>query len=124
MTKIEMLTTLYDESAKRVNRSKLALQINDQALFESELIRAVEIILYLDNTLDSDYEISKSLHTLYEYMTYEINKVRVSKKYDNADHVCSMLMELKNCFIQASAMQANTSSSNVNQGNPQLNGGR
>lgn len=98
-----MLTTLYDEAVKRVNRSKVALEANQEPLFLSELTRAVEIILYLDGTLDDSYEISRNLHSLYEYMTYEINKVRVTKKYDNAQQVCDMLIELKNIFMQANA---------------------
>ncbi|MEG1049479.1 MAG: flagellar export chaperone FliS [Oscillospiraceae bacterium] len=103
MTKIEMLTTLYDEAIKRTNRSKVALEAKEQELFESELSRAVEIIFYLDNTLDQSYAISKDLHKIYDYMTYELNKVRVTQKYDGADGVCSMLAELRDSFIAANS---------------------
>ncbi|MEG0019735.1 MAG: flagellar export chaperone FliS [Oscillospiraceae bacterium] len=103
MTKIEMLTTLYDEAVKRTNRSKVALEAKERGLFESELSRAVEIIFYLDNTLDQSYAISKDLHKIYDYMTYELNKVRVTERYDGADVVCSMLTELKDSFIAANS---------------------
>lgn len=101
MTNIEMLITLYDEAIKRLNRAKLANDNERFDLHENEIERAKDIIAYLDQTLDRQYPISVNLHSLYEFMTFEITRAKISRKNDIIDEIIPMLSELRESFIQA-----------------------
>ena len=63
--------------------------------------RAVEIIQYLDDTLDRQYPISKNLAQLYEYFTYELGRAKIGRRKEVLDHVKSMVGELRDAFRQA-----------------------
>ena len=52
MTQGELLLLLYDELVKRATRAELALDKQDYPLFEASIDRCLEIIRYLDDTLD------------------------------------------------------------------------
>ena len=62
MTSGELLLLLYDELVKRLLRAGLALDKADYPLFEASVDRSLEIIRYLDDTLDMQYPISRSLN--------------------------------------------------------------
>ena len=77
MTQSELLLLLYDELFKRLTQAELALGKENWPLFDASVQRAIEIIDYLDATLDKNYPISKNLAQLYEYFTYEIGRAHV-----------------------------------------------
>ena len=58
MTQEELLLLLYDELVKRLMQAELALDKKEYPLFEASVQRGIEIIDYLDSTLDRKYEIS------------------------------------------------------------------
>lgn len=72
MTQGELLLLLYDELVKRLTQAELALGKENWALFEASVQRSIDIINYLDQTLDQQYPISANLTQLYEYFTYEL----------------------------------------------------
>ena len=65
MTRGELLLLLYDELVKRLTRAELAIGKQDYTLFEASITRCIEILEYLDDTLDPQYPISHDLHRLY-----------------------------------------------------------
>ena len=69
MTQGELLLLLYDELYKRLSQAEIMLDKQDYPVFEASVQRAVDIIAYLDGTLDRQYPISKNLAQLYEYFT-------------------------------------------------------
>lgn len=101
MTQGELLLLLYDELVKRLTVAELVLGKENYELFEASVQRSVEIIKYLNDTLDRKYEISRNLAQLYEYFTYELGRVKIGRRVEVLTHVKSMVEELRDAFRQA-----------------------
>jgi flagellar protein FliS len=63
--------------------------------------RSTAIIEYLNSILDRQYAISHNLAQLYEYMTYELVRVRVGRNRTELERVKGMADELRDSFRQA-----------------------
>ena len=72
MSSGELLLLLYDELVKRLMRAELALNKEDYDLFEADVTRSLEIVRYLDDTLDRQYPVGRDLARLYDFFSYEI----------------------------------------------------
>ena len=101
MTQGELLLLLYDELVKRLTQAELALGKENWPLFEASVQRGIDIIDYLDETLDRQYPISANLTRLYEYFTYELGRVKIGRRSDLLAHVKSMVNELREAFREA-----------------------
>ncbi len=101
MTQGELLILLYDELVKRLTRAQLALDKENFTLFEASVERALEIVRYLDDSLDRQYPISHDLSRLYEYFCYELNRVKIGRNRTELDRVKGMLSELRDTFKEA-----------------------
>ena len=101
MTPGELLLLLYDELMKRLLRAGLALNKKDYALFEASVDRGLDIIRYLDDTLDMQYPISRNLNRLYDYFSYELNRVKAGRNRVELDRVKTMVGELRDSFREA-----------------------
>ncbi|MCI9119935.1 MAG: flagellar export chaperone FliS [Oscillibacter sp.] len=101
MTQGELLLLLYDELYKRLSQAEIMLDKQDYPVFEASVQRAVDIIAYLDGTLDRQYPISKNLAQLYEYFTYELGRVKIGRRKEVLTPVKSMVGELRDAFRQA-----------------------
>ena len=101
MTPGELLLLLYDELVKRLVRADLALGKKDYALFEASVDRCLDILRYLDDTLDMQYPISRNLNRLYDYFSYELNRVKAGRNRTELDRVKTMVGELRDSFREA-----------------------
>lgn len=101
MTPGELLLLLYDELVKRLVRADLALGKKDYPLFEASIDRCLDIIRYLDDTLDMQYPISRNLNRLYDYFGYELNRVKAGRNKTELDRVKTMIGELRDSFREA-----------------------
>ena len=101
MTQGELLLLLYDELVKRLTQAELALSKETWPVFEASVQRGIDIIDYLDQTLDKQYPISANLTQLYEYFTYELGRVKIGRRSDPLNHVKSMVNELRDAFREA-----------------------
>ena len=97
----ELLLLLYDELVKRLIRADLALGKKDYALFEASIDRSLDILRYLDDTLDMQYPISRNLNRLYDYFSYELNRVKAGRNKTELDRVKTMVGELRDTFREA-----------------------
>ena len=97
----ELLLLLYDELVKRLLRAGLALDKKDYALFEASIDRCLDILRYLDDTLDMQYPISRNLNRLYDYFSYELNRVKAGRNRTELDRVKTMVGELRDSFREA-----------------------
>ena len=97
----ELLLLLYDELVKRLLRAGLALDKKDYALFEASVDRSLDILRYLDDTLDMQYPISRNLNRLYDYFSYELNRVKAGRNKTELDRVKTMVGELRETFREA-----------------------
>ena len=101
MTQGELLLLLYDELVKRLTQAELALSKENWPVFEASVQRSIDIINYLDQTLDQQYPISANLTQLYEYFTYELGRVKIGRRGDPLTHVKTMVNELREAFREA-----------------------
>ena len=98
MTQGELLLMLYDELIKRLLRCDLALAKKDWALFDECVDRSLKIIDYLDDCLDRQYPISRELHRLYDYFSYELYRIKAGRNKKELDRIRPMIMELRDSF--------------------------
>ena len=101
MSPAELLLLLYDELVKRLFRAGLALDKKDYGLFEASVDRGLDIIRYLDDTLDMQYPISRNLNRLYDYFSYELNRVKAGRNKTELERVRTMVGELRDSFREA-----------------------
>ena len=101
MSQGELLLLLYDELVKRLFRAGLALDKQDFLLFEASVDRSLEIIRYLDDTLDMQYPISRNLNRLYDYFSYELQRVKAGRTKTELERVKKMATELRDTFREA-----------------------
>ena len=98
MTQGELLLLLYDELIKRLTQAELALDKQVYAVHEDSVQRAIEIINYLDATLDRRYPISEELARLYEYFVYELGRAKIGRRKEPLTHVKEKVDELREAF--------------------------
>ena len=101
MTPGELLMLLYDELVKRAARAELALQKEDYPLFEASIDRCIDIVRYLDDTLDRSYPISRELHRLYDFFCYDLSRVKVGRNKTELERLRPMLADLRDTFRTA-----------------------
>lgn len=101
MTQGELLLLLYDELVKRLTQAELALDKSMFPMFEASVQRGIEIVDYLDATLDRQYPISHDLSQLYEYFGYELGRAKIGRNKEALTHVKEKANELRDAFRQA-----------------------
>ena len=101
MTPGELLLLLYDELVKRLVRAGLALDKKDWPLFDASVDRCLDILRYLDDTLDMQYPISRNLNRLYDYFSYELNRVKAGRNKTELERVKTMVSDLRDSFREA-----------------------
>lgn len=101
MTPGELLLMLYDELIKRSTLASIALDKQDWPVFESALDRCIDIINYLDETLDHKYPISQDLSRMYDYFTYELGRIKIGRNKKELERVRPMLAEMRDAFRSA-----------------------
>ena len=101
MTPGELLLLLYDELVKRLMQAELALGKENYPLFVASVGRSLEIIRYLDDTLDRQYPISGNLAKLYEFFSYELQRVKAGRNKTELERVKKMASELRDTFREA-----------------------
>jgi len=101
MTPNELLLMLFDELVKRLVRCDLALAKEDYPLFEASADRSIEILRYLDDTLDRSYPISRELHRLYDFFLYEMNRIKAGRNKAELDKIRPMIADLRDTFRAA-----------------------
>ncbi len=101
MTQGEMLNLLYDELLKRLTRSELALNNKDYEVFEQSIQRSVDIVTYLIDTLNFQYEISNELKRLYDFFLYELNRIKAGRNAALIAEIRPLIMDLRDSFREA-----------------------
>jgi len=101
MTQGELLLLLYDELVKRLVRASLEMDKELWDSFDATVERAMEIVRYLDRTLDRKYPVSANLHSLYDFFCYELSRVRFGRNRSELERVTGMVRELREAFQTA-----------------------
>ena len=102
MTRGEMLLLLYDELTKRLTRAQIALNDKNYDLFD----RSVQIVRYLDDTLNMEYSISYELRRMYEFFLFELSRLQAGRNSAVVDELKPLVAELRDAFKEASRTAA------------------
>ena len=103
MTQGELLLLLLDELVKRLLRGDLALEEQNYELFEASMERCIDIVRYLDDTLDRQYPVSLQLHRLYDFFCYDLNRIMIGRNKEEMDRLRPIITDLRDTFREAEA---------------------
>lgn len=101
MTQQELLLLLVDELKKNGMVASLRLSRKEYPEFEQAVDRCKDIVNYLNETLDSQYEISRDLARMYEYFDYQLIRIRLGRNKEALDHLQGMFADLHDAFHEA-----------------------
>ena len=106
-TPAELTLMLYDGSIKFCNIAIMAIEENDNSKANTNIIKAQKIMLELRSSLDHEYEISKNLDLLYEYIYSELIEANMKKDKNVLDEVLESLRELRDTWKEAMIIETN-----------------
>ena len=97
----ELTLMLYNGAIRFVAESILGIENKDIQKAHNANLRAQAIIREFRATLDMEYEISKQLDPLYEYMEYQLMQGNATKDTTLLVEIKNMLQELRDTWYQA-----------------------
>lgn len=101
MTQGEMLILLYDELLKRLTRAEISIKKSDYQVFEESVQRCTDIMKYLSGTLDKKYSISNDIMKLYEFIGYELSRLKASRKIEIINEIKPLVQQFRDSFKEA-----------------------
>lgn len=102
----QLVIMLYDGAIRFVKTAIDGLTQKDNEKTSLNLGKAQTIISELMSTLDRSYDISKSLHSLYEYTNYLLVEANIRKDVTKAEEAVGYLTDLRETWLQASKIAA------------------
>ncbi|PRA03375.1 MULTISPECIES: flagellar export chaperone FliS [unclassified Paenibacillus] len=102
----QLVIMLYDGAIRFVKTAIDGLTQKDNEKTSLNLGKAQTIISELMSTLDRSYDISKSLHSLYEYTNHLLVEANVRKDVTKAKEAVGYLTDLRETWLQASKIVA------------------
>ncbi|MDR9507290.1 flagellar export chaperone FliS [Brevibacillus agri] len=98
----QLLIMLYDGAIKFAKLTIEAIKENKIAEAHNYNLRVQNIIEELMSTLNHDYEISKQLHSLYEFYLHLLITANMTKDIAPIQEFLAQFTELRNSWLQAS----------------------
>ena len=110
MSPVVLLILLYDECMKDLRKAQIALEDGDMTIFEEYVGKALKIIRYLIKTLDMSVPISRDLRRLYDYIIFDLAKVRAAGKRMAGEipRLVEIIQDLRDGFDGASRLVQDT----------------
>lgn len=102
----QLVIMLYDGAIRFVKTAIDGLAQKDNEKISLNLGKAQTIISELMSTLDRSYDISKNLHSLYEYTNYLLVEANIRKDVAKAEEAIGYLTDLRETWLQASKIAA------------------
>ena len=94
----ELTLMLYNGCIKFINQAKQFIEQKDIEKANNAIVRAQDIIQELLVTLNMDYEISKNLAALYDFMYRRLIDANISKDVEALDEVLDLVTELRDTW--------------------------
>jgi len=101
MTPGQMLIAVFDELIKQLKIAQISFEDNNLSEINRCLLKAQKIITELRTTLNFDYEISKNLNDIYNFLNRAIINANVKKDPSELDDVLQIVTELRDAFSEA-----------------------
>lgn len=98
----EQLTLmLYSGAARFISENMKATQEERFDDAHKAHLRAQDIMLYLIETLDMQYDISNNLFQLYEYVNFRMNEANLKKDVAQMEEAKVIVLELRDTWCEA-----------------------
>jgi len=97
----ELTLMLYNGLIRFILRAQRAIEENDIEKANESIIRAEDIIVEFQSTLDMSYELSKGLFLLYDYMYRRLIDANISKDKEILEEVLHFARDLRDTWAQA-----------------------
>jgi flagellar secretion chaperone FliS len=104
----ELTLMLYNGAIRFIQQAKQAISKKDLPLAHTFIMKTQDIITELMVTLNMDYEVSKSLQSLYEFIKGRLIEANLSKDPAILDEVQNILTELKSTWTEAMKLVKNS----------------
>ena len=101
MTPGQMLIAVYDELIKQLNIALISFEKNDIPEINRSLVKSQRILTELRSTLNFDYEISKNLNDIYNFLNRAIINANIKKDPSELKDVLEIVQELRDAFFEA-----------------------
>lgn len=94
----ELTLMLYDGAIKFMNIAKYAMENREMERAHTSLIRAQDIILELNYSLDMNYDISKDLRNLYDFVLSKLVDANINKDITPIDEALVIVNEMRDTW--------------------------
>lgn len=100
-SKEELTLMLYDGCIKFMNLAKIAIEEKNIQKANDNLLKAQAIVTELDITLNMNIEISKNLHSLYDFVQNRLIEANLTKKASFVDEAKLIITDLRDAWKEA-----------------------
>ncbi len=107
-----LLLMLYDGAIKNINNAIIAINTKDNNKAHNDIIKTQDIIMELMSTLNMDYEISKSLYSLYDFLMNRLIEANINKDAKMLEEVAVFVGELRDTWQEVVKKQSNAQMAN------------
>lgn len=97
----ELTLMLYDGSIKFMNIAKYSIENDDIQRAHEALIRAQDIIIELNSSLNMEYELSTNFRRLYEFILDKLIDANIQKEIEPIDEALEILTEMRDTWKEA-----------------------
>ncbi|NLM44968.1 MAG: flagellar export chaperone FliS [Clostridiales bacterium] len=97
----ELTLMLYNGLVKFLNLGVQAIENKEMENAHNNIIKAQRIIEEFMATLDMDYDISKNLYSIYDFMNRRLIDANIRKDKDIVEEVLGLAKDLRDTWSQA-----------------------
>ncbi|MCQ4925574.1 flagellar export chaperone FliS [Tissierella carlieri] len=94
----ELTLMLYDGAIKFMNIGKYSIENKDMEKAHSSLLRAQDIILELNYSLDMNYDVSKGLRTLYDFVLTKLIDANINKDSKAIEEALTVVNDMRDTW--------------------------
>lgn len=94
----ELTLMLYDGAIKFMNIAKYSIEKKEMERAHNSLLRAQDIIIELNYSLDMKYDISKELRDLYDFVMTKLVDGNISKDISSIEEAISIVAEMRDTW--------------------------
>lgn len=94
----ELTLMLYNGAIKFMNIAKYSIEKKEMEKAHNSLIRAQDIILELNYSLDMKYDISKEMRDLYEFIMSKLVDGNISKDIKSIEEAIDITSEMRDTW--------------------------
>ncbi|HZJ84687.1 MAG TPA: flagellar export chaperone FliS [Syntrophomonadaceae bacterium] len=117
----KLLIMLYDGALKNINHAITAIDENDYNSAHNNIIKTQDIIVELMSTLNMDYDISKNLYSLYDFMLSRLIDANIDKDTGKLKELALFVQDLRDTWQKAVQDMSSNPANRLNLANrPQM----